>query len=580
MDFKVFKFAPSPFCSSIAYLALIFLVSCVDSLESTPKHKSGDHRSDAASFFWISLSDADIEARLNIRPALEGASQEVTTVLQEVQSIIMELAQKTHMDHIPTPKLFIFEDSAVNGFVDSIDVCYPLALVNVSDSNGSLKEGNSTDSHLFKTTRIFKDHGPQASSFDCEEVDGSGLEKIYRGELTEMKASELAAFLQTQWPTCRFELMWDKRTLNYSCSDKETSQLSPTPIDSRKGITEENTPKEISLPHWSSSYLIVNSTIDRIFLSSGLLKRSPSFDDLFPVVAHELAHYFMAHNQESLQILISDRDGKREEGGYKTEFFPPAYVEDLRKVFLNKNIPKKEGSLYEPEVYVLIRLLFRNWSPPTKPLDLIPSESSPQITSEEWSAFKVFLDDLEIDLSSYTESYRVDYERTALKILKNKDSSSASKDLMISTEILLLTRFSHFFDRNEVARLMESLQEVKDVFIFYEILNASFSAKKTSFQNILEDALSRKLCFYTHELEADEVMLEYLKILEITPDIAIESFLKNLIENEFEEKECRSILAAEAIDKEFYLPPKNFFSEHLDPCFRVINLRKEILRHL
>ena len=526
----------------IIFFSSLSMESCSKSVGSSFKHLTGDNRSDASKLFWVSLKNEDIETQLKLKDVGAALPPRFESLLSDVRQKIGDLGSKIHMEHVPNPSFFVLDESYVNAYVESLDVCYGLALVNTL----AIREGAKFQTN-FNSTRLFKDSSPKGTDIGCNETN-------IKGDLSSESAHEIYRIFQIKYPECSFELAVNEYAIIYQCP--------------------------VGYPlQWSSQNIVVNATIDRIFLTTELLKRSEQLEDLFPVVGHELAHYFMAHNQETLNVLISDRDDNRRLGGFKEEPLDDAYLLDLKKSLLSQVVPKHKKAAFEPEVFIFLRLFLAQIERAYGSQE--PNMDSPKIdlSSPEITALKSFLKELEIDLSSYEKLPSAASEKTSAMILNLQSDIPYPKELIKTVEILLMTRFSNLFDKNEVPDVVGFLNGSNNSLVFFQILNNFFETKKLKIQKTVESVIDKKLYFYNHELEADEVMLEYLKILSLDEKMAVKSFLKNLMDSEDESDQCRNILLAQNIDREFYRLPKNFFAEHLDPCFRVINLQKEILRH-
>ena len=342
----------------------------------------------------------------------------------------------------------------------------------------------------------------------------------------------------------------DLGVIEYGDGDWDTISLSM--CDSIEVLDEDTyyanlTPdscEEVNL--CSSVFSAVQTNVNWIFVSTSLLDKL-THDQLMLVLAHELAHYYMKHQDQSLWTPYLE--GQRIDGApveFETGYDFLFKLEKYNKLDVTD---KLDGAIFDPTLFGLLL------------------EISKLFEDQNFSQYKELyaiwdFNDI-VDLDQYLA-----FEKELIIQLQQSFGEltlSEKMTLYITAERDLLT----YLEGQDIG-----VPEVKqNILEFIQNLNFMVLTKKIQVKDLRKFARTLKLSFYTHEQQADDIALEYLSMAGHSTVNAHEAFFALM--TEAERKECTLEVEKFKMDPTYQFEIKDWQNPHHSLCYRAINLIRE-----
>lgn len=295
-----------------------------------------------------------------------------------------------------------------------------------------------------------------------------------------------------------------------------------------------------------SVFSAVQTNVNWIFVSTSLLEKL-THDQLMLVLAHELAHYYMKHQDQSLWTPYLE--GQRIDGApveFETGYDFLFQLEKYNKLDVTD---KFDGAIFDPALFGLLL------------------EISKLLEDQNFEQYK----DL-YAIWDFNEVVNLDQYLAFEKELKRQlqqSSGELTKNDKITLYITAERDLSAYLEYQNI-----DVPEVKqNILEFIENLNFMVLTKKIQVKDLRKFARALKLSFYTHEQQADDIALEYLSIAGYSTVNAHEAFFALMTESE--KSECTSEVGKFKMDPTYQFEIKDWQNPHHSLCYRAINLIRE-----
>ena len=478
---------------------------------------------------------------------------------QDILDRIFEALKKSSPDRfrsidneyqIPRPSIRILKDDHINAYVQRVSVCYPAKII-LSGSDISLDDSEEPQ----KIVSI--DRKGRVGIFNK-----SGVSCIDRRHQEVRVQDVLNAISEDILPgSCTLDRVDDTIKLGPNCQYERSKAPN------------------------SAQSLLLTTTTNLIVVSTGALNIFKSDDELAYTLAHELAHYLYAH-------------GSISKAGYN--FF---YIQNLKNLEEGKPKPNTE---FDGLGEKLIRLPGYRTQP-------IPDQ---KLHSELFPYFRMAMNQLIEPLCSPKNATchqscsglrKVVVESENLKKFGLFPQGSLQDDaleLYYNYERELLKCAMNFkLSRTQVKDDQEQAPESEARKIFWNVgpdskatlhdlisdMNQRLWAKEKAKNDLLEQALSSRLGYFTTEEEADNLALEWSLRFNIKPEILISYWLKYLRSMQNKEQDSALSFGTKRCQKFFLdnfeklnqetaplVPIGSFADFHHSLCYRAFHTARRL----
>ncbi len=350
-------------------------------------------------------------------------------------------------------------------------------------------------------------------------------------------------------------------------------------------------------------------------MSSYLIDSLKNDDELTAILAHELAHYIKAHQmtKEPYGYLYLN------EGAVNLAEKPihdPRYDEQLESALYSADLVYGESV----ENYQLREFGYHSFLARAMPYltDVMASlKCSGQSTNENsCSQSCQTLIELNRDphMSDSLHNYNIEdpgvfsefagnYQRVFKKCMQNiildQEFKSAVSQGIYDEDTYKKYPALNYYILEALAYEEDDLASIADQYEIYSAeLNENIKAQTAAYQEQIQDIVSANLGYYTIEQEADELALEWLMGMKISPDAMIKTLIasQKAWDNDPMSSAIANILPPEletpfSTCMELYkndwmsggevvqIPLGSVFDEHHSGCYRIYNIDREIKTH-
>lgn len=555
----------------------VFLTTCKTSNESDLKHKAEQPTEENVSLLWHEVTKAEYATHILSMIQERAKPEEVRLITnqdpiyQKWQSILTSIHEELKkrdpetLKNIPAPRLVLIDNltqPVVNAFVAPLVICYKVPII--FHDNDNLETIMSDDG--VNLNQLAKDRG-------------YGI--ISNGRFSFLNSSEMQDCIERQPNQREFKklITWiNNHTFDRS---KTKCRLSLESVDGndRVRVSKEcEVDPDLAAMTSKGSFIFYSATGNTITVYKDLIDYLTEDDQIAGVLAHELGHYYKAHGSFETEIHNYFYDL----GEYAHADYPERKnsFDKIGKLVVHIEPPgdayaRIEDSTFHPMLYSFFHDQIRN--------EVCDDNFCPDECKNIQSPQLVFNED-DFRLKEYDRSSVVLFESqinscldTNIKILegylarRNFIKKYPNKPSLNSLQL----RSSLKFDYPFLNACIEEIPLVTTLKDLYFALNAKLSSEYCNQRLVLKEAENNTLGFYTAEQQADDLALEFLTLLNKSPeeyqlgllklsgfagDPGCEKWLKN------QEGKPIPVLT-------------NYSNAHHDTCFRWHEVGQEIARH-
>jgi hypothetical protein len=347
-------------------------------------------------------------------------------------------------------------------------------------------------------------------------------------------------------------------------------------------------PEECKLPDSDFSDLAIPLTVNRLFLSTGMVKAAASEEEVVSVIAHELGHYYRMHSSLA--------------NPFRYNYF---YQRSSKEAMGRPKEALEMRSLSEQ----VNSLAFTMWPF----LQRLPQQKMhPQVSVAYAANFGEQLNEFcahtAAKCSAACLSYRELYEGTpegenAVQVLFKAKATGQEQNLYFRWEKAFLqcaetVKITSAGD--DPSRLQihtpETIDEIPETLAeLLPLFDRYFKEQENAFYALAQQVQASQIGFYTDEEEADDMGAELLALLGIDPSIQVDrelARLKNLEQQQDNHKDniignlsyatCKMLRENNwkvADDQLIYIHMGATYSDHHSTCYRAFNVAQEIVSH-
>lgn len=517
-----------------SFSVTLILFACNHS-SSKLSHKLGELTWSPDSFQWAGISKEDFLREQLIRRG--GSVKELSSpasVSAELNRIALAIDKKAReiypnqLLNTPTPEVIVVDDDGVFAEALSASICV---------DSGSKKEGARTEVPYLRIdpSGWLSEENPK---FVCPK--------------TSAQLSDLSALIRTF-----------NQNVDPSCMVQDVA-----------GVL--SIPKTCEAVDFNAKKIVYEASAPFIKITAGLVKKI-SEAEMYGILAHEIAHYYRSHSfwEHSNRFgffYFRDHGKLRERPTADLEGKAKLLAEDLAKV-------------------VYMRLIAKQFPEENFPGTLAVFLSDPD-TQNRLAAYpgcETFAakenDEVRLDISRFILSgSKLGVESIAFyRDLSDKFEACLKRNSPFSPEIKdSLTRaISLIFESRELPFSFSGFDELKAHYV------ASYEEKINLRSALLERAREEGLSWYTTEQEADEMSLELLNLLGISPKVSGKALYS--VSNSRDSRDLNGLSEDQCLilqENGWKIEGRNlnlFYGDLNDPhhstCFRQWNIASEVEAH-
>ena len=509
-----------------AILTCLISFGCVESTSSEVKHKRNNIVA-TENYPWQELSFDKFKTMFlseydshNLLDAESDLDKQLLRMFNEIVDLIeINLSIKEDLDHFPPrPGLVKIDSKDSNAFVENSYTCYLPENSKIEPSTAGL---------LFESKA-----GPMELYFEqCHKFI-----KIEDFQSDDVAKKLLLAHGAEELDGC--EIRSDIRHLQLSCNE----------------FSEKYT------------FFAVNRVPNWVVLTTGLIEKIKDPRKILTAIAHELAHYYLGHTSQNLwmpylETTLGRIDGVPKE--YLAGYEILSFLEANNDLIFSSKI---EGSRFNPMVFNLLREI---------------SKFESCALGQQYDDLTLLIDHEDVITQGLEVRY-LDFESELLECAREIKQSSLTSAQHSKLKFSLITLTRGFNSSEKFLRHLPGMvvaEDPKNLLDFIEGVSEEFDKFGTAISEFRQKAVDLKLGFYTNEQEADEVSLEYLSYYDRKIALNAPKFYIDLINNSSERKACSDGVHEVELGESFYWPIKDWLDPHHSPCYRAVNLAREIYFH-
>lgn len=512
---------------SVSVLSSLFM-SCSFDETSEVKHVKGETSARIHSIYWNELSltqaqllnpnsESSALVELTTDSSENALYSETALKFNELTSKIMSTVDEKTKG-IPKPRLALVQDAKeVNAFVSSSIKCFiPESSKEKTDLEGIVYEKSAGTSFI--------------GTAHCHSIEYVSAEKL--NSVLDIVNGDLYSDQE-----CTVDY-----SLDFICED----------------IKE------------SIGFFAISGVANWVMINEETFTELKDSNKILAIVAHELAHYFLAHtSQYTFTPYLEDYE-KRNEGAPVVYEKGYDIVRDLEKYERLEIVEKIKDAKLEPESFMLLSAL-------THEKDFSNICHSILLADELVEKYKDLY--LYKDAVALGEKELLKFEKRSLictRFTQTKDMSDMTlMNLKSNISMAGSGLYSSYSLGQEFEDSKSNFRNIRDIIDWFDNLVIN---KKQEVADLRAHAKAVKLGFYTNEQHADETAAEYLTLIGESPRDMSQLFL-GLIEKDSLKEMCTDTVEKILNGQDLYLGISKWSSDHHSPCYRAVNIAREISFH-
>lgn len=506
----------------LSWISIFLFVACLQRDESELNHARGHIVAEVDMFSWLEMDDASFSRFFGMDVKLLENSSE-----NKIQSSFDALVEQIYLrldnekSTIPKPRLGVYDSSFEEVSVSALFLCLAYGKEPRVDAKGVFKSADFIETGF--------------------EKGGCDHTKIYKN-IADFKAVTQSIF----------KTRIDQDGCSVKIAEPESQRLDGSDHQNLHALDCDKIKIEFD-------FVGVKAVSNWVTISSAMLNKMQTMEHPEVILAHELAHYFLAHVDQGTWIPYIHSATKRVDG-------VPQYSKNHQQKLIDlyrappKFLEKIEGALFEPELFSVL-------------FDISHICDEPKNTTPEAKMFRPVYPRTDPEKLAYLQ-----HEVNLATCFEKKRASCVQKEievLGISLEYALTPLVPREIINDHIKAW--GLNQGSLLGLLSEI-SLLVSDKKAKIIDLRRSAAKERLAFYTNEQVADETSLEYLSYLGEQYQSAPQTYLQ-FIKSPSEYEDCKKDLFAVETGEDVFVPIKNWRIPHHSFCFRAVNLAQEIRYH-
>lgn len=510
--------------------------------------------------------------------------------------------QGNSMGMIPTPEPIVMQASAPDAYASTAPVCYDIGIVVDPNSRVTPETGSAISVKLDITSNMGSDpRSPIASGYTF--VNKKDNESCQPRHLDD---NEIPAFIA-----------WYNK-LTEQCKISEAGGADKRKFKLTKTCKLSASPGGPARSPGSAASLRVPSTSNWIIITAGMLKAYEDENMFAFVLAHELGHYYKAHMLASPSEYRFPYQMAAAEGNIDKRPTPIAdkaqsdkfrnmlsEIQALQIIFGRNHAAK--GEPLATETFVEMALWANEGFFDQRCVGSLPCKdpcakltalaNDPNFIGGTALAPTFFQSKFPLEELSDAGLTQYKEFETQLNACSSKlamDNSTEKDGSVTINQINFVIGKTKGMGVLRASLPLDGSKTPKTLKEFIDIINKTVQDKDKQLQELYKSAETNRLGFYTEEQEADEMSIEHLVNIGLSPDGGLASLMILAANREKSSgtprrpepsaAECNALMHAnppwhDPSGKPIYIQMGEVDDPHHSYCFRALNMHREVIGH-